>query len=162
MPVAPELTWFAICVSFRSEYRVCESLTEARFERYCPSERKFVTHARKRTPKSFPLFPGYVFVGLEPVDHGPRGPEFPFDAIQGLEGVISFVAFGDRPRPMSYEANQDSIRSGARSLSEIRAMEETGCFDHTLNAKAAANVRKARKTLKGFDGLADAMAQKAA
>lgn len=166
-----ELTWFAVCVGFRAEYRVCEALREGRFERYCPSERKFATHGRKKEPKSYPLFPGYVFVGLEPVTHGPFGAEFPFDVILGMEDVTGFVAFGGRPRPIGYDAVPAVIprpgsvgasrppRTRARSLSEVRAMEETGAFDHTLDAKAAANVRKARKSIRGFAGLAAAMAR---
>lgn len=153
-----ELTWFVICVGFRAEYRVCQALTEARFERYCPSERKMITHGRKREPRDYPLFPGYVFVGLEAVAHGPNGPEFPFDAIKAMEDVGGFVAFGGRPRPVAYDAQEPSgVKPRARSLAEIRAMEESGAFDHTINAQAAAaNIRKAKRTIRGLqEGLAE-------
>jgi transcriptional antiterminator RfaH len=66
-----------------------EHLGRQGFEVYCPMMRRRRTHARRVENVLRPLFPGYVFVHLEPEQTGWR-------PILSTVGVRALVRFGDR------------------------------------------------------------------
>lgn len=64
--------WYAIRTATRQERKVVEGLREMAQEHkleadvYLPCETRWVRHARVRSTKQVPLFPGYLFVNMAP------------------------------------------------------------------------------------------------
>lgn len=96
--------WFATYTSARHEKRVDQHLTMRNIDHYLPlyrTQRKWTDGSR--VTLDLPLFPGYIFVRIEPSQR-----------VKVLEvpGVISVVGgTGRRPAPLP-EADVEALRSG--------------------------------------------------
>ena len=81
--------WLVVNARPNQERIALEHLKRQDFDTYCPMVAKLVRHARKAEIKPRPLFPGYLFVRLDP-GHGR------WRAILSTIGVRQLVRFGDQ------------------------------------------------------------------
>ena len=100
--------WFVVRTKSNAEERAVWHLKNQGFEVYLPRYRKQVRHARKTQTVLRALFPGYVFVYMNPERQRWR-------SVNGTVGVVSLVQFGDKPHPVS-----------GVIVADIRAREEDG------------------------------------
>jgi transcriptional antiterminator RfaH len=100
--------WAVVNTHPHREHVACENLTRQEFEIYCPLVRKLRRHARQTTSVLRPLFPGYVFLRVDP-DRTRWRP------ILSTIGVRTVVRFGDRLGSLADEF-----------IDAIRAREENG------------------------------------
>lgn len=100
--------WFVVRTKPNAEERAVWHLKNQGFDVYLPRYRKQVRHARKSQTVLRALFPGYVFVYMDPERQRWR-------SVNGTVGVVSLVQFGDKPHPISGVVVED-----------LRAREENG------------------------------------
>jgi transcriptional antiterminator RfaH len=81
--------WVAASTHPHKEPTAIANLMRQGFEAYCPMVRKRRRHARKVSDVLRPLFPGYVFVAVDPAQHRWR-------PILSTIGIRTLVRFGDR------------------------------------------------------------------
>ena len=81
--------WAAVNTQPHREALAIEHLQRQNFECYCPMVRKSVRHARKQHEVLRPLFPGYLFVAIDPDIHRWR-------PILSTIGVRTLVRCGER------------------------------------------------------------------
>jgi transcription elongation factor/antiterminator RfaH len=82
-------SWVAAGTHPHKEPTAIANLMRQGFEAYCPMVRKRWRHARKVREVLRPLFPGYVFIAVDPVQHRWR-------PILSTTGVRTLIRFGDR------------------------------------------------------------------
>jgi transcription antitermination factor NusG len=100
--------WFAVRVKSQRERSVAEAIGSKGFEEFLP-----LYEARRRWSDrvkslELPLFPGYVFCRLDPIQRLP---------ILTVPGVLHFVGIGKTPAPVDESeiaAIQTAVRSGLR------------------------------------------------
>lgn len=86
--------WIVASTHAHRERVALENLARQDFTAYCPLIRKRIRHARRAQDVLRPLFPGYVFVRVDP-DLGRWRP------ILSTVGVRRVVSSGDRPSLMA-------------------------------------------------------------
>lgn len=153
------LSWFAIYCSFRAEFTVRDALWEQRLEAYCPSWTIW-SKARKDQRIPAPLYPGYLFAGLERDGHG----DFPFPAIRSIEGVIGVLGSQGAPIAIAYDPPDPETWRGRSakdsaepfSITRLREHEDAGTFDLTKECTRTAR-RKARQIVRSFSDMARVM-----
>ena len=102
-------SWFVVRTQSRAEEKAMQHLTNQGFTTYLPRYRRRVRHARRNEIVLRPLFPGYLFVNLDPERCRWR-------SINGTVGVREILTNGDTP-----------LAVPDRIIDEIRAREdETG------------------------------------
>jgi transcriptional antiterminator RfaH len=102
-------SWFVVRTQSRAEEKAMQHLTNQGFVAYLPRYRRRVRHARRNEIVLRPLFPGYLFVNLDPERCRWR-------SINGTVGVREILTNGDTP-----------LSVPDRIIEEIRAREdETG------------------------------------
>lgn len=84
--------WYVVHTQPASEERAAMHLGTQGYTVFCPRFRKTVRHARKSMSKLSALFPGYLFVKLDPSRDRWR-------SINGTRGVIRLLTLGDRLQP---------------------------------------------------------------
>src|ERR1700674_1287007 len=82
--------WFVVRTQSRAEEKAMQHLTNQGFAAYLPRYRRRVRHARRNEIVLRPLFPGYLFVHLDPNRCRWR-------SINGTVGVHEILANGDTP-----------------------------------------------------------------
>jgi transcription elongation factor/antiterminator RfaH len=87
------LRWYVVHIQPHGEDRAVENLNRQAFTTFCPRITKTVRHARKTTKIRAPLFPGYLFIQLDPKRDRWR-------AINGTRGVVRLLAQGETPIPV--------------------------------------------------------------
>jgi transcription antitermination factor NusG len=85
--------WYVATTHARKERLAADQLAAQGFRTFCPLMRKTVRHARRETRVLAPVFPGYVFVSLDP-DRGR------WRSIDGTRGVGALVKDADGPLPV--------------------------------------------------------------
>lgn len=105
------ISWYAVLTRPQAESTALANLLRQGYEAYLPRCRVRVSHARRREIVLRPLFPRYLFAGL---DHAVK----PWRPIRSTFGVAGLVQFGDEPAPVP----ENIIRS-------LREREEAGAFD---------------------------------
>jgi transcriptional antiterminator RfaH len=104
-------SWFVVRTQSRAEEKAMQHLTNQGFVVYLPRYRRRVRHARRNQIVLRPLFPGYLFVHLDPERCRWR-------SINGTVGVREILTNGDTPLPVS-----------DRIIDEIKSREdETGAI----------------------------------
>lgn len=108
------MIWYAVRTATRQEKRAEASLKELGFEVYLPRLKRLRRDAygHKHNIEEA-LFPGYLFIGLEPPER--------FHAVLAAEGVHAFVRTNGRPQPLD----------SAADVYVIRAQEAAGQYDRT-------------------------------
>jgi transcriptional antiterminator RfaH len=106
--------WVVVNTQPHRERIALEHLLRQEFGAYCPLLHKRIRHARRSELVSRPLFPGYLFVQLDP--DLPR-----WSPILSTVGVKTLVRFGER---LSFIPNQfiDSIK--AREIEGVVVMPD--------------------------------------
>jgi transcriptional antiterminator RfaH len=85
--------WHAVHTHVRAENKAVYNLQRQGYEAYAPQYLKRRSHARRIEHVPAPLFPRYIFVGLE-------SDVTPWRSIQSTFGVSYIVCNGDKPAPM--------------------------------------------------------------
>jgi len=86
--------WYVAETLPHKEDMAIQNLRRQAFRSFCPRFRKLRKHARRQSMVLAPLFPGYVFVFLDPDQQ-------PWRSINGTFGVRRLVGSeGVRPQPM--------------------------------------------------------------
>lgn len=99
-------SWFVVRTQSRAEEKAMQHLTNQGFMAYLPRYRRRVRHARRNEIVLRPLFPGYLFVNLDPERCRWR-------SINGTVGVREILTNGDTP-----------LAVPDRIIDEIRARED--------------------------------------
>ena len=86
----PPSTWIVVNSQPHREHIALENLARQAFQAYCPMMRTRVRHARRTLDVLRPLFPGYLFVRVNPDLQRWR-------PILATYGVRKLVCCGDRP-----------------------------------------------------------------
>ena len=103
------IEWFVAHTRAKAETVAATNLARQGFAVYCPRYRKRWRHARREEMRAAPLFPRYIFVGMDIARARWR-------AISSTVGVSHLVGAADRPAPVA-----------TAIIDEIRAREdETG------------------------------------
>ena len=105
--------WFAVYTQPHAETRALERLLHQGYEAYLPRYRTWVSHARRRQLVQRPLFPRYLFAGLDRASMRWR-------PIASTAGISDIVRAGDEP----------AVVPGA-IVAAIREREAAGVFDRT-------------------------------
>lgn len=84
--------WYAVYTHIKAEERVQKGLDSKGYRTFLPKGKRWVTHARVRTPKEFPLLSRYLFVENDP--------NFGFSDIRDTDGVEEILSNCDIPISM--------------------------------------------------------------
>jgi transcriptional antiterminator RfaH len=104
-------SWYAIHTQTHAEAKALDNLLRQGYRAYLPRCRIWVSHARRRQLALRPLFPRYLFAGVDE-------PAMRWRPILSTVGVSDVVRAGDRPAPVPGEI-----------VEAIRAREQDGSFD---------------------------------
>ncbi len=92
MSAEPDMRWFAATTLPRQEVVAAENLQAQAFEFLLPRMRVSKRHARRVIETIDPVFPGYIFVRMDPAVTAWR-------SINGTRGIGHLVMSGERPLP---------------------------------------------------------------
>jgi transcriptional antiterminator RfaH len=107
------IRWYAVYTQPHAETKALEHLLRQGYLAYLPRYRTHVSHARRRLTVLRPLFPRYLFAGIDRVSMRWR-------PILSTIGVADVVRAGDEPSPVPSEI-----------VNAIREREEAGGFDRS-------------------------------
>jgi transcriptional antiterminator RfaH len=110
MTLSPERSWCVVQTHANAEAKAAAHLVRQGYEVYLPRYLKRRSHARKVENVPAPLFPRYLFVGLDLMIARWR-------AIQSTLGVSHLVCSGHEPATLS-----------SRVVSDLRAREDSNGF----------------------------------
>jgi transcriptional antiterminator RfaH len=105
------ICWYAAYTQPHAETKAVEHLERQGYRIYLPRYRRFVRHARRRALVLRPLFPRYLFVGLDRLTQRWR-------PIRSTPGVVGLVISGDEPVAVATEI-----------VETLRRRECDGAFD---------------------------------
>src|SRR6266446_3767615 len=105
------MQWYAVYTQPHAEPKALEHLMRQGYSAYLPRYRTKVSHARRRQIVLRPLFPRYLFAGIDRAT-------MPWRPILSTVGVTDVVRAGDEPAPVPAEI-----------VAAIRRREEAGDFD---------------------------------
>lgn len=105
------IAWYAVHTQPHAETRVHDNLLRQGYAAYLPRCRVYVSHARRRRVALRPLFPRYLFAGVDRAVMRWR-------PILSTFGVADIVRTGEEPAPMPDEI-----------LAALREREGAGLFD---------------------------------
>ncbi len=100
---ADDLRWYVVHAQPGAEGRAATHLERQGYRVFYPCYRKTIRHARKRMSTMAPLFPNYLFLGLDTSRDRWR-------SVNGTRGVVRLLTHGDVPCPVPrgvVEALQD-------------------------------------------------------
>jgi transcription antitermination factor NusG len=83
------IEWFALQTRYRFEKKVVAQLEQKSLESYLPLRMEKHAWSDREKSVSIPLFPGYVFVNVDPSQDARR-------AVLQTAGLIGFVSFGGK------------------------------------------------------------------
>jgi len=132
-----ESQWFVVQTNPREEQLASTVLTQHGVAVYQPYMEKFVFHARKKTLKRYPLFPGYLFVHIRPVEED-------FHKVRWSRGVRKILI--DNYQPVSI---QDEFVTSLMNLQD----KETGVIKKPVEFTAGELVRIRSGPLKDIVGI---------
>jgi transcriptional antiterminator RfaH len=105
------MRWYAVYTRPHDETRALEHLLRQGYSAYLPRYRTRISHARRHQTVLRPLFPRYLFAGVDRAAMRWR-------PILSTVGVVDIVRAGDEPAPVPSEI-----------VGAIREREEAGGFD---------------------------------
>jgi transcriptional antiterminator RfaH len=105
------ISWYAVHTRPQSETKALENLLRQGYHAYLPRYRTQIRHARRLHGVLRPLFPRYLFAGLD------RG-AMPWRPILSTFGVSDVVRAGDEPMPVAAEI-----------VERLREQEGAGAFE---------------------------------
>jgi len=136
-----QTSWYVVRTQSRAEEKALRHLANQGFTAYLPRYSRRVRHARRNEIVLRPLFPGYLFIQLDPEQCRWR-------SINGTVGVHEILTSGDTPLPVP-----------ERIIAEIKAREdETGAVKLALPSFARGQVvRMLEGPLADVNGLFEEM-----
>ena len=105
------MCWYAVYTRPHGETRALEHLLRQGYSAYLPRYRTRISHARRHQTVLRPLFPRYLFAGIDRASTRWR-------PILSTVGVVDVVRAGEEPAPVPSEI-----------VAAIREREEAGGFD---------------------------------
>jgi transcriptional antiterminator RfaH len=105
------ITWYAAYTHPGAETKAHEHLLRQGYATYLPRYRRWVRHARKRAQVLRPLFPRYLFVGVDRLTQRWR-------PIRSTTGVVGLVTSAEEPVPVAPEI-----------IETLRRRQGEGAFD---------------------------------
>jgi transcriptional antiterminator RfaH len=105
------ISWYAVHTRPQAETKALENLLRQGYEAYLPRYRTQIRHARRLQTVLRPLFPRYLFAGIDRT-------AMPWRPILSTVGVSDLVRSGDGPLPVAPEI-----------VEALRAQEGAGGFD---------------------------------
>lgn len=108
--------WYVVNTHVHQESRAAAQLRRQNFDAWVPTYMRRRRHARREDVVSAPLFPGYLFVHIEPELQA-------WSMINSTLGVKRLVCNGDRPAPLPAGFVDDlkiTLQSGAFVLPEAQ------------------------------------------
>src|SRR5262245_43356079 len=105
------IRWYAVYTRPHDETRALEHLLRQGYSAYLPCCRTRISHARRHQTVLRPLFPRYLFAGIDRTSMSWR-------PILSTAGVADVVRAGDKPTPVPCEV-----------VAAIREREDAGGFD---------------------------------
>ncbi|PTM41731.1 transcription termination/antitermination NusG family protein [Bosea sp. 124] len=132
-PTAASRPWIVVNTQVQRERLAAEHIGNQGFETYCPLFKRQIRHARRIQEVMRPLFPGYVFVAVDPQRQQWR-------MLMSTIGVRAVLRDGERP----------SILDG-RFIETLRAREVAGAISRPAEPYQVGE--KVRITSGAFDGL---------
>lgn len=105
------ISWYAVHTRPQSEMKALEHLLRQGYDAYLPRYRTQIRHARRLQTVLRPLFPRYLFAGIDRTAMRWR-------PILSTVGVSDLVRSGDGPLPVAAEI-----------VDALRAQEGAGAFD---------------------------------
>jgi len=105
------ICWYAVHTRPHAETKALEQLLRQGYQAYLPRYRTWIRHARRRQMVLRPLFPRYLFAGVDRSSMRWR-------PILSTIGVTDIVRAGDEPAAVPPEV-----------VAAIREREQTGSFD---------------------------------
>ena len=129
------ICWYAVYTRPHAEATALEHLLRQGYEAYLPRYRTWVSHARRRQLALRPLFPRYLFAGLDRATTRWR----PILSTAGISGV---VRAGDEPAPVPPDV-----------VAAIRAGEAAGRFDRVAPQRSLRLGELVRVTTGAFEDM---------
>jgi transcriptional antiterminator RfaH len=105
------ITWYAAYTQPNAEAKAVEHLQRQGYLAYLPRYRRYVRHARRQSLVLRPLFPRYLFVGIDRLVQRWR-------PVRSTVGMVGLVASAEEPVPVA-----------AAIVAALRAQESGGAFD---------------------------------
>ena len=129
------INWYAVYTQPHAEPKALEHLLRQGYAAYLPRYRTKVSHARRRQIVLRPLFPRYLFAGVDRAT-------MPWRPILSTIGVSDIVRTGDEPTPVPTEI-----------IKEIREREHAGAFDRLDSRPALKLGELVRVTAGAFEDM---------
>jgi transcriptional antiterminator RfaH len=127
--------WYAVYTQPHAETKAAENLLRQGYSAYLPRYRTWIRHARRRQAVLRPLFPRYLFAGVDRA-------LMPWRPILSTVGVTDVVRAGEDPTAVPLEV-----------LAAIREREELGAFDR-LDARQSLSLGgRVRVTAGAFEDM---------
>src|SRR5579864_1296549 len=119
-----DTTWYTVQTKRHNERRVVHHLANRAIPTFFPLVEVVRRRNGTRRPGLEPLFPGYLFVQLEPFDHSPRC----WDTVRWSPGVHRILGTAGQPVPVPESAIL-AIRDRTQELGFVRPGQRFGTGD---------------------------------
>lgn len=129
------IAWYAVYTQPHAEAKAADNLSRQGYSAYLPRYRTWVSHARRRQTVLRPLFPRYLFAGLDRT-------AMPWRPILSTIGVMNVVRGGEEPTSVPPEV-----------IAAIREREEVGAFDRLDSRRALRIGEMVRVTAGAFEDM---------
>jgi len=127
--------WYAVYTRPQAETKALENLLRQGYAAYLPLYRAEISHARRRQTVLRPVFPRYLFAGVERA--GLR-----WRPILSTVGVSDLVRAGDEPMPVAPEI-----------VAKLREQELAGTFDRLVRRRSLRLGELVRITAGAFEDM---------
>jgi transcriptional antiterminator RfaH len=114
------MRWYAVHTQPAAEAKAAANLDRQGYVTYLPRHRRWVRHARRREVALRPLFPRYLFVGID-------RSRMSWRPVRSTIGVAGIVCGGDEPTAVAPEV-----------IDALRQRERDGGFDELTPARRLA------------------------
>ena len=133
--------WYAVYTQPHAEAKAMEHLLRQDFSAYLPRYRTWVSHARRRQVVLRPLFPRYLFAGVDRAF-------MPWRPLLSTIGVTDVVRAGEEPTAVPPEV-----------LAVIREREELGAFDRLDPKQSLSLGGQVRVTAGAFEDMVSGLVE---
>ncbi len=93
------MTWFVATVNPNCHRRAEAGLAAIGYRAFWPKLRKWVSHARTKVPKEYPILGRYLFVQVH------DGNFWAVRSVHGIEGLVTYTNTDGLPAPVPVPAN---------------------------------------------------------
>ncbi len=135
------ISWYAVHTRPQAEAKALDNLLRQGYAAYLPRYRTEIRHARRRQIVLRPLFPRYLFAGLDRNDARWR-------PILSTVGVSDLVRAGSEPAPVAPEV-----------IAALREQEEAGLLDRLARHRSLRLGELVRITTGAFQDMVGRLAE---